>query len=273
MGTAFRNWLVGQIAEGRRGSADLVAYFFLRAYTLLRTSGEFGLLAVNTISEGDTRQVGLEAMIPMGAVIRNAYPNEPWPGTAAVATSRVHVHKGEWKGVRSLLGRSVPFISAFLSDQEEWTPKQLKANEGIAFQGSIVLGMGFVLTQDEAQHMLDADPNNAEVIFPYLNGEDLNSDPEQRPSRWVINFWDWPEEKAQAYVLPFEHVRRFVRPERDQLNQRTADGRRRKKYWWRYGRDATGLYHAIGRGHAFEGHPLGWNSLQKSMELSWSAAK
>src|SRR5690606_18151334 len=162
---------------------DLVAHFFRRAFDLTRKGGCFGLLAVNTIAEGDTRQGGLEWIVRNGASIYAAYPNEPWPGRAAVVTSRVHVHKGEWRGERSLLGRTAPFISAFLSDREEWSPKRLKANEGIAFQGSIVLGMGFVLTHDEAQRMLDADPRNADVIFPYLNGEDLNSDPEQRPSR------------------------------------------------------------------------------------------
>ncbi|HDR9192163.1 TPA: ATP phosphoribosyltransferase regulatory subunit, partial [Burkholderia vietnamiensis] len=88
-GTAFRDWLVTHIAEGRRGSADLVAYFFMRAWTLLRDGGGFGLLAVNTIAEGDTRQVGLEAMVSAGAIIHAAYPNESWPGKAAVVTSRV----------------------------------------------------------------------------------------------------------------------------------------------------------------------------------------
>jgi hypothetical protein len=60
MGTAFRDFIVEWIAEGTKGSADLVAYFFLRAHSLLREGGCFGLLAVNTIAEGDTRQVGPE---------------------------------------------------------------------------------------------------------------------------------------------------------------------------------------------------------------------
>src|SRR3546814_17187888 len=90
-------------------------------------------------------------------------------------------------------------MSVFLSELVEWSSKMLKANEGIAFQGSIVLGMGFVLSPDEAQRMLDADPRIVDVILPYFNGDDLNSDPEQRPSRWVINFWDWSEERAKEY--------------------------------------------------------------------------
>jgi hypothetical protein len=260
-GTAFRDWLVAQIAEGRRGSADLVAYFFLRAWSLLREGGGFGLLAVNTIAEGDTRQVGLETMVGAGAIIHAAYPNEPWPGKAAVVTSRVHIHKGEWQGERLLLGRPAPFISAFLSDREEWSPKRLKANEGSAYQGSIVLGMGFVLSPDEAYRMLDADPKNADVIFPYINGDDLNSDPEQKPSRSVINFWDWSKERAQEYELPWQWIEERVKPERQRLNERGEFVLRKPlpERWWQFGEKRPGLYHAIDRGHHFESHPDGWS--------------
>lgn len=254
-GTSYREYLVAWLADEKRGSADLVAYFFLRAYGLLTDQGNFGLLAVNTIAEGDTRQVGLERLLEKDAVIIAAYPNEPWPGKAAVATSRVHVHKGPWQGLRSIFGRPVPHISAFLSDREEWTPKRLKANEGIAFQGSIVLGMGFVVTEDEARAMIERDPRNSEVLFPYLNGEDLNSHPEQKPSRWVINFWDWPEERARTYSQPFEIVENKVKPERMKV-KRTA----RKERWWQFAEVARGLYHAIGRGHSFEQHPDDWNA-------------
>jgi len=260
-GTAFRDWLVDHIAEGRRGSADLVAYFFLRSWSLLRDSGGFGLLAVNTIAEGDTRQVGLEAMVGAGVVIYAAYPNEAWPGKAAVVTSRVHVHKGDWRGGRSLLGRPAPFISAFLSDQEEWSPMRLKANEGIAYQGSIVLGMGFVLLPDQARRMLDADPRNGEVIFPYINGDDLNSDPEQKPSRWVINFWDWPEAKARTYKLPYEWLEVNVKAERLANKDKGA-----REKWWLFLRARSELYHAIGRGRDFERHPVGWSSETCQME-------
>ena len=107
MGTAYRNYLVECLADGTKGSADLVAYFFLQAHRLIRQGGDFGLLAVNTIAEGDTRQVGLERLVgELGATIYAAYPNEPWPGKAAVVTSRIHLRKGEWKGQAELSGSS-----------------------------------------------------------------------------------------------------------------------------------------------------------------------
>jgi hypothetical protein len=259
-GNAYRDWLVGHIADGRRGSVDLVAYFFLRAWSLLRDGGGFGLLAVNTIAEGDTRQVGLESMVAAGAIIHAAYPNEPWPGKANVVTSRVHIHKGTWGGGRTLLGHRVSFISAFLSEHEEWSPRALAAHSGTTFQGSIALGMGFVLTPDEARTMLEADPSNACVIFPFITGDDLNRDPEQRPSRWTIYFWDWPEERAREYKQPFERVLTLVKPERDG-NPR----RERRDKWWHFAEKTPALYHAVGRGHAFERHPADWDSKRKPL--------
>ncbi len=35
--------------------------------------------------------------------------------------------------------------------------------------------MGFVLSPDEAQALIAKDLRNKDVLFPYLNGEDLNS--------------------------------------------------------------------------------------------------
>ena len=289
LGTDYRDYQVLHAADGRRGSADLCAYFFLRAAQLLRRGGNFGLLAVNTIAEGDTRQVGLEAMLKEGLAIYAAWPNQPWPGDAAVVTSQVHVHRGPWRAGYRLNGQPVPTISAFLSDQDEWSPKPLKANANRSFQGSIVLGLGFTMREDQARALIERDAKSAEVLFPYLNGEDLNSHPEQKPSRWVINFWDWPLDReapgtwsdadvdqrerwlreghvpadypgrvAEDFPEVLDIVRRRVKPEGDRLKGNpSAEGRKRR--WWLYGRDAKALYHAIGRGYAFARHPEGWD--------------
>ena len=265
-GKAYREYLVQWLAEGNKGSTDLVAYFYLRAFDLLRRGGNFGLLAVNTIAEGDTRQVGLERLVgEKGAVIYAAYPNEPWPGKAAVVTSRVHLRKGEWRNAATLSGRKVAFVSAFLSDQEEWTPKRLKANAGKSFQGSIVLGMGFVLSEEEAMEMIERDPKNRDVLFPYLNGKDLNSHPEQKPSRWVINFWDWPEDKAKEYEEPFAWIKEHVYPERLQKSKQHSYRNIMSK-WWQHLAPRPEMYHEIGCGHAFMHHPDDWNPDAKPMK-------
>ncbi|MFM0078737.1 ATP phosphoribosyltransferase regulatory subunit [Paraburkholderia sediminicola] len=283
-GTAYRDFQVLYQADGRRGSADLCAYFFLRASKLLKAGGNFGLLAVNTIAEGDTRQVALESMLHSGNSIYAATHDFPWPGVAAIAASVVHLHRGSWKGKFNLGGKLVPTISAFLSEEDEWSPKRLGANANKSFQGSIVLGMGFALLEAEALALLRGLENRDEVLFPYLSGEDLNSNPEQKPSRWIVNFWDWPlsrsaegswaeaaeEDKAKwlrsghvpsdyphrvAEDFPelLEIVRARVKPERDGNNRAIY-----REKWWHYGEKRPALYHAIGRGHSFAKHPESW---------------
>ncbi len=293
LGTAYRNYLVNHLADGTKGSADLVSYFYLNAFDLLKDSGIFGLIACNTIAEGDTRQVGLERLLKQGATIISANPNMPWPGAAALAISPVFITKNSnWQGKYYLNDVEVETISAFLSAQEEWSPKVLRANANQSFQGSIVLGLGFTMSESEAKAFIERDPKNAEVLFPYLNGDDLNSDPEQKPSRWVINFWDWPldrdadgswqtsTDREKKYYLSSAHVpndypsrvasdfpelleivREKVKPERDKLNDTNSTGRKRKEFWWCYGGDSKGLYHAIGRGASFVKHPDNWENI------------
>ena len=82
MGADLREYLVTVVAEGTRGHADLAAYFFLRAVGLLRDAGSFGLLATNTIAQGDTREVGLDRIVGLGVELIRSVPSLKWPGTA-----------------------------------------------------------------------------------------------------------------------------------------------------------------------------------------------
>jgi hypothetical protein len=118
--------------------------------------------------------------------------------------------------------------------------QRLHANRDQSFQGSVVVGTGFVLSPDEASQMLAADERNADVVRPYLAGEDLNSRPDGSPSRWVIDFRDWPEERAQFYAQPFARVERLVRPERAKVNREAHRVR-----WWQFGDKRPALYQAI----------------------------
>ena len=245
-GTDMRDWLVNQLADRARGSADLVAYFFLRAFDLLADHrGLMGLIATNTVAQGDTREVGLKRMLGDGFEITRSIQSASWPAAsanleyAAVWGSATEVEVG---APRIADGIPCAKISSLLEPEGRITgdPLRLKENQNVAFQGSIVLGKGFLLTPDEADRLLKLDSRNADVIFPYLNGEDLNSRPDSSASRFVINFHDWSEERAREYPAPFEIVERLVRPERA-TNARRA----RREKWWQYAERASGLYRAI----------------------------
>lgn len=84
LGADYRNYLVKEIGRGVRGSADLVAYFALRAHQLVNRRGQVGLIATNTLAQGATRRVGLDQIVADGITIRSALKSEPWPGTAAL---------------------------------------------------------------------------------------------------------------------------------------------------------------------------------------------
>ncbi len=193
LGVPYREYLVRHLGRGKKGSADLVAYFFLRAIQLLREGGCVGLIATNTLAQGDTREVGLDQIIESGYGIYSAESSMPWPGKAALEVAVAHLMKGDWRGLKTLNKGKTALITAFLDDgTSSGKPFRLKENAGKSFIGSYVLGMGFVMEPEEAQALMAKDPKNAEVLFPYLNGEDLNSRPDQSSSRWVINFKDWP---------------------------------------------------------------------------------
>ena len=74
-------------------------------------------------------------------------------------------------------GNRVAGITPSLDPQSRMrgNPYRLAANAGQSFQGSIVLGTGFIVDPEEAQDLIAKDPRNKAVLFPYLNGEDLNS--------------------------------------------------------------------------------------------------
>jgi len=78
MGTDYREYLVRWLAGGTKGKADLVAYFFLRA---ARLAGSFGLLATNTIAQGDTREVALDRLVAAGWTITRAIKSVKWGST------------------------------------------------------------------------------------------------------------------------------------------------------------------------------------------------
>src|SRR6056300_1099837 len=97
---------------------------------------------------------------------------------------------------------------------ERTDPAKLAANRGNAFVGSYVLGMGFVLTPDERDALLKKNKRNAQRIFPYLGGQEVNSSPTQNFDRYVISFGEMSLEEAGAWPDLLAIVREKVKPER-----------------------------------------------------------
>ncbi len=279
---AYLPWLLSLHPESH-GNADIVAHFFRSAYTLLRHQGAFGFIATNTISQGDTRNTGLRWIRKNQGTIFSATRRVPWPGAAAVVVSVVHVHKGPLAGPFDLDGRQMPLITAYLFHTgPDEDPARLEANAGKSFQGSIVLGMGFTFDDTdtkgvasglaEMERLIAQTPKNAEQIFPYIGGEEVNGDPEHRHHRYVINFEDFPlgrrefspswglsaEKQKREYLssglVPLDYrepvaedwpelleiVKQKVKPGRLEQNREV-----RAKYWWQFAERAPALYTAI----------------------------
>ena len=203
--TGYPDWLK-TLHEESHGNADLVAHFFRRAFSLVRDGGTFGLIATNTIAQGDTRSTGLRWICSHGGDVYHARRRLKWPGLAAVVVSVVHVYKGAYAGPRRLDSAETDRITAFLFHRGGHDdPVRLEANAGKSFQGSIVLGMGYTFddtdTKGVASPLADmrrlmVDPRNHDVILPYIGGEEVNTSPAHAHHRYVINFRDYPLRRA-----------------------------------------------------------------------------
>ena len=199
LGDDYRAWLQTWDGRGVKGSADLVAFFVLRAERLLSSRGQFGYLAVNTLVQGDTLEVGLLQATGRGLVIRRGTSSHKWPSRSAsleivdIWASRARLGP---EARCSLDGEEIPRIGPDLEPVGNvcGRPERLDENEGIAFQGSNVLGLGFTMTHEEARDLVDRDPRYAEVVQPYVIGKDLNQRPDCSASREIINFFDRPLE-------------------------------------------------------------------------------
>jgi hypothetical protein len=178
----------------------------------------------------------------------------------------------------------VPVITAFLfHDGGDDDPQPLRANANKSFIGSYVLGMGFTFDDTDKKgvanpislmhELIAKDPRNAERIFPYIGGEEINDSPTHAHHRYVINFEDFPlsrekslpnweecDEKRRREFLrrgmvPLDYpdpvsadwpdllqiVKQKVKPARDTDNREV-----RKRYWWRFGERAPAMYAATG---------------------------
>ena len=231
------------IHEGAHGNADLVAHFFRRAFDLLRDGGTFGLIATNTIAPG--RHALDRAALDLHARrrdLRRAQASEV-AGAGGGSSSASCMSRRDRAAARRVLdGRAVDTITAFLFHRGGHDdPVRLAANAGKSFQGSIVLGMGFTFDDTdkkgvatplaEMHRLLAEDPRNAEAIFPYIGGEEVNNSPTHAHHRYVINFGDRERGRVPAALARVDGDRRG-----EGEAERTADNRTQLSSddWWQF---------------------------------------
>lgn len=222
------------------GLSDLVVYFLRRMAEVVRANGYIAVITTNTVSQGDSRVGGLQHLAKQGTITfaRNSCR---WPGRAAVSVTLMSYYRGSFTGPKSLDGRSVEHISSSLTDSKEQAdPEPLQANAGKGSIGSVIVGTGFLLEPIEAERLLSLSPNSREVIEPYLSGGDVVTNPDQKASRYVINFHGWPLRKAQQYVDCFNIVERLVHPQRQQVKRKVY-----RDNWWLFAERCEALYTSI----------------------------
>ncbi|NRD45426.1 N-6 DNA methylase [Corallococcus exiguus] len=243
-GENYLPWLQA-VHEGAHGNADLASHFFRRAFHLLGEHGSFGFIATNTIAQGDTRATGLKHLVDHGGHLYDAVRSMKWPVAGAnVSVSVVHLAKGHVSDLAlepRVDGQRVKHLNSRLKGKPERAdPVALAANAGKSFQGSIVLGMGFVLSPEQRTALVAKSSKNAARIFRYVGGEELNSDPSPELERHVINFGQMELAEAERWPDLLRVVRELVKPERDKVKDRGA-----KQFWWQFIRPRPELYQAL----------------------------
>ena len=236
LGLRYHEYLI-EVCSPATGLADVVSFFLRQAFELISDGGTLGVIATNTVAQGDTRTTGLEQIAKRGGSIYAALRRYKWPGTAAVVVSVIHVIKAEPQISALLNDVLVSRISAYLlSGSTDSTPSALIANRGICFRGTKIWGAGFVFEESpqdgssslaEMRQLIQENPRNREVLSAYLGGEDFNVSPTQEPSRWVIDFGNMSEQQAKQWPELFAIVRERVQPVRAINKQRNY-----RDNWW-----------------------------------------
>ncbi|AGJ54073.1 hypothetical protein OG795_25625 [[Kitasatospora] papulosa] len=246
LGESYREFAIDCIAQGKRGNADLVAYFALRVHQLANSAGQAGLIATNTLAQGDSREVGLDQLDQFGTEIRRAVKSAPWPASSAaleycaVWTSRARIDVGVPRVLNGFSASNGISTSLNLVTRQPSWVEVLSRNSGTSFTGSKIDGIGFTLPGVEARQWLAIEGRYSDVLSPFVNGKDVNHHPRHESERWVINFHDWPRSRAEGYPLAYARVLRDVKPERDKNNRKVY-----RDYWWQYAEKRPALVRAL----------------------------
>lgn len=246
LGEEYRDWLLA-LHPHSHGTSDICAHFFRRGHALLGRHGALGLVATNTIAQGETRRTGLRQIIRAGMQLYDVIPSMTWPGAATVEVAVIHGAVGHAARVARprLGGEACGSINSYLRARREWPdPAPLKVVDGRFSKGVDIESNGFVLTSEQRAELLSRDRRNGECIFLYVGGEDVTSNPAQESDRYVINFGLRSLEEASRWPDLVQIVSERVKSDRDKKRD-TDINRRLKELWWRYWADRPGFFELV----------------------------
>ena len=219
---------------------DFCSYWFRLAQNNINETGRVGLVGTNSISQGKSRKATLDYVSDNNGHIHEAISTQPWSGEA-----KVHVSIVNWSYEQPnqyfLDDEKVSFINSSLQPHIDVSgAKTLQANSNTCFQGVSPVGKNFIVTEQQVKEWIAKDRKNKEVLKLFSMGSNLAKNSHGQPDRWIIDFDNMLLEEANNYKLPFEHIKTYVKPERDKNRSKL-----RRLNWWKHGVNALKMRKAI----------------------------
>jgi hypothetical protein len=274
------------------GMADLCVYWLRRTHDHLPECtdatplvGRAGLVGTQNIRNNAARVGGLDKIVEDGTIIE-AVDNQPWSGDANVNVSIANwvktqdprllpkkrrlwfkvepsaARKKQWQAEGKKVSKEYDLdfrepaqINSALSDEADVSEAATLAcntDPQRVFQGVTPGHASFVLSIDERAALIQADGLSAEIIHPYLIGDDLLSGA-GKAERYILDFEQRDILAARGYKAAFEHVERTVLPARQTAAEEGKDkqGKMRPHHkrflerWWKLSWDRADLIKSI----------------------------
>jgi hypothetical protein len=240
---------------------DYVMYWWARGalFAAERRVRRTGFITTNSIGQVSNRQLVAGFLKDARASLAFAIPDHPWVDCrdgAAVRIAMTVVAAGHVSGELARVIAEFPApegerdvvlqstrgaIHADLSIGVNVSSVQrLKANQGLSFQGVILVGEGFRVEPDELKELGYAKKRLPPVVRPYMSGRDLM---QSRRDWYVIDLFGLDEEEVRTqYPEIHQRLTDKVKPHR--LQNRDEQRRRR---WWLFGRSNESMRMALGQ--------------------------
>lgn len=249
-GEDYAKWLSERFPTHNKMS-DYCTYWFEKVAEDVRPGVRVGLVCTNSVSQTNSRLASLDKVVESGGTIYNAISTQKWSGEAKVHVSIVNfVHCGEHDGPRMLDGEPVDTISSrLLAFAPTYEAEKIPDNLKKAFQGVTALGKAFVLDNATAKALMKKSPASKQVLKKFYTASSVVDDWKHEPTEWIIDFQNWPLEKAKKYNAAFsllkeriasgDKKKEKVKKKRNKTRTSEAGG------WWKLWRARPGLRKAL----------------------------